>query len=229
MEQRLNQVKEYRSKVCALHHEHQAGNLSLDEVCGEMESLDRHYGMDFSSMGEGDFHSESFFSDLGDRFKKIPETINPDNIKNLIRDEFQEALQSSAGVIARQAFKQAAGLAQKTYSKMKAFRESHPNLIEAIDTLGISVSLSVISLNYDAFYGRAEGLTRLLSTQAEHFEFNRHSVRWIIQNTGPKSVDININGELFTSALSAGVGLHGELALVVELVDLALEHVGVPE
>ena len=227
--ERLDQIKEYRSKVCALHHEHQAGNVSLDDVCASMENLDSEYDVDFSSAAEADFHTESFFSDIGDRFKHIPQDLDPNRIKDLIKHEFQDVMQSSASQIARQAFKQSAGLAQKTYAKMKAFRESHPNLIDAIDTLGLSVSLSVVTLHYDGFYGRAEGLTRLLSTQAEHFEFNRHSVRWVLSNTGPKSVDININGSLFSSVLSAGVGVHGELALVVELVDLALQHVGVPE
>ena len=225
----LEQVKEYRSRVCDVHREHQEGKLSLDDCTEAMEKLDTQYGMDFSAAGEADFHAESFFSDIGDRFKHIPQDLDPNRIKEVIRHEFQDVLKSSAGVVARQAFKQAAGLAHKTYAKMKAFRESHPNLVAAIDTLGISLSLSVVTFHYDRFYGRAEGLTRLLSVQSEHFEFTRHSVRWILENSGPKSVDINIFGEIFTSAISAGVGVHGELSLMVELVDMALSHAGVPE
>lgn len=223
----LEKVKEYRSKINELHRQHQDGQISLDDVTAKMENLDAAYGM--GAEIEGDFHSESFFSDIGDKFKQIPHDLDPNRIRDLIRSEFQEVLHSSASQIARQAFRQSASLANKTYQQLKAFREEHADLVEAVDTLAISVSLSVITLHYDGFYGRAEGLTRLLSTQAEHFDFNRHSVRWIIENTGPKSIDININGELFTSAFSAGVGIHGERSFLVELVDTALEHVGVPE
>ena len=223
---RLEQVKEYRHQVNELHRQHQDGDISLDDCTYAMEQLDDKYDVNFDDV---DFHAESFFSDIADKFKHIPHDLDPNRIKDLIRNEFQEVMQSSACQVARLAFKQSAGLANKTYTKMKAFRESHPDLVEAVDTLGISVSLSVVTLHYNKFFGRAEGLTRLLSTQAEHFEFNRHSVRWIIQNTGPESIDINISGELFTSALSAGVGLHGELALLVELVDMSLAHAGVPE
>ena len=228
MKTRLDEIKEYRGKINALHQQHQSGDISLDDVTAEMENLDEHYGMEHPE-DNGDFHAESFFSDIGDRFKQIPHDLSPDHTRELMKQEFQHIMQSSAGAIARHAFKASAGLAQKTYTKMKAFRDSHPNLVEAIDTLGISVNLSIVTFHYDRFYGRAEGLTRLLSTQAEHFSFDRHSVRWILENTGPKSVDINLSGQFFASALSAGVGIHGEISFMVEMVDLALEHCGIPE
>ena len=167
------------------------------------------------------------FNKIRHAFDKVPNL--PGDIRNALHDEFQQLLSGAAGEIARVAFRKSAEYANKTYQTLQRFREAHPELIEAIDEFGISVSLSVVTLHYDGFYGRAEGLTRLLTEQSEHFQFNRHSIRWIIANTGPKSVDIALNGELFTSAFSAGVSFHTPNALMVAMVDEALAHVGVPE
>ena len=229
MEVRLDQIKEYRSKVCALHHEHQAGNLSLDDVCASMENLDSEYDVDFSSAAEDDFHAESFFSDIGDRFKHIPQDLDPNRIKDLIKNEFQEVMQSSASQVARQAFKQSASYAGKLYNTLKSLRERKPDLTDAIDAVGLNVSLSVVTLHYTGFLARAEGLCRLLHLQSEHFEMNRRSVRYLLKNTGPTTITLGISGELFTSALSAGVALEAPLDLMIEIVDEALSHVGIPE
>ena len=181
---------------------------------------------------DAEVHAESLnFGDIKRTFQHIPQDlgIDPYKIQDAIRGELQHILTETAAPIAKAAFKKSVAYAKKTYDKMHAWRESKPKLVDAIDTLGVSVNLSVLTLNYDGFYGRAEGLCRLLSEQAAHFQFNRHSIRWIIENTGPKSVDIGLSGELFTSAFSAGVSFHGELELLVELVDEALAHVGIVE
>ena len=188
--------------------------------------------IDESVQPDGMVHAESFnFGDIKRQFQHIPQDlgIDPHQIVDAIRGELQHVLTEAAGPIAKVAFKKSAEYAKKTYDTLTSWKANHSELVSAIDTLGISVSLSVVTLHYDGFYGRAEGLTRLLSEQADHFQFNRHSIRWIIKNTGPKSVDINLSGELFTSAFSAGVGVHGEIDLLVALVDEALAHMGIPE
>ena len=223
----LKQYRQQRDELFAKLGECEHGSPAYDQTQGDIQALDAE---NEHLVDESCVHAESLnFGDIKRTFEHIPDQFSPQGIQDAIRGEFQQLLSSAAGQIAKEAFKRSAGMAQKTYNSLKAFRESKPDLVEAIDGLGISVTLSVITLHYDGFYGRAEGLTRLLNEQSQHFQFNRHSIRWIIQNTGPKSVDVNVSGELFTSAFSAGVGIHAPLALMVALVDEALAHAGVPE
>ena len=200
-----DEYNDIRDKIYELDDAH---NHFIDEGCAVTAA-----GLDFNKIRHA--------------FDKVPNL--PGDIRNALHDEFQQLLSSSAGEIAKVAFRKSAEYANKTYQTLKRFREQHPELIEALDEFGISVSLSVLTLHYDGFYGRAEGLTRLLTEQSQHFQFNRHSIRWIIENTGPKSVDVSVSAELFTSAFSAGIAFHAPNALMVQMVDEALAHVGVPE
>lgn len=181
------------------------------------------------------------FNDIRRGFEHIPQQIAhvPDEIKRAgldphavqdwIHHEAQSVLQAAGGEVAGIAFHESAAFARGLHEKLSALRESKPDLASAIDEVGISLTLSVVTLTYSGFMGRAEGLCRLLDQQSQGFVFNRSSVRWILENTGPTEISLSISGELFTSALGAGVGLTAPLALAVELVDLALEKAGVPE
>ena len=231
----LETIESYRDHRDGLFKDLSECEHDSDEYNGirdKIYELDENHDHFIDESMQGTVHAESFnFGDIKRTFQHIPQElgVDPNRIVDAIRGELQHVLTEMAAPIAKQAFKTSAGLAEKTYNSLKNFHDTHTDLVEAIDELGISVSLSVITLNYDGFYGRAEGLCRLLKEQSDHFQFNRHSIRWIIKNSGPKSVDINLSGELFTSAFSAGVSIHAPLALMIELVDEALAHAGVPE
>lgn len=234
--QKLETIKEYRQERDQMFSrladtEYQSPEHS--EIMEQISLFDQNHDhlIDESIQAGGLVHTESFFSDLRRSVQHIPQDlgIDPHKIIDSIRGEFQHILQEMAAPIAKAAFKKSAEYTKKSYNRMKGFRDSHEDLVAAIDKLGVSVSLSVVTLHYNGFYRRAEGLTRLLSEQSEHFQFNRHSIRWIIRNTGPDSVDVNLSAELFSSAFSAGISFHGETELLVLLVDEALEHIGIPE
>ena len=225
-------IKDYRATRDALF----ADLAKCEHGCDAYNDIrSKIYELDYANeehIDEGCVTAQSLnFGDIKRTFQNVPKNlgIDPRMLQDSIRGEFQHIITEMAAPIAKQAFRTSAGLAKKTYESMKRFKESKPNLVEAINELGISVSLSVITLHYNGFYTRAEGLCRLLEEQASHFQFNRHSIRWILSNTGPDSIDINISGELFTSAFSAGVGVHAPLDLMIELVDEALAHAGVAE
>ena len=165
---------------------------------------------------------------LGHEVQHIAQA-GPQELQRFVHDEFDHVFREAAGQVARESFRATAGFARKLHVKLTALRKAKPDLAEAIDDFGIGVSLTVLTFSYDRFLGRAEGLCNLLEHQAEHFTFDRRSVRWVLQNTGPSRVKVAINGQLFTSALSAGVEGDAPFALGVELVDIALEAAGVPE
>ena len=158
---------------------------------------------------------------------RVQESLHavPDELKHVVKDEFLHA----AGEAAEIAFRKSAQLADASYRHLSQLRQSKPDLVEAIDGVWIDVSMSIVTFHYEGFYGRAEGLCRVLKQQSEHFQLRRSTVRWLLENTGPTTFAFNISGELFTSAISAGVGFGGPLAVMVELLDLGLEHLGVPE
>lgn len=155
--------------------------------------------------------------------------LDPNAIQDWIHHETQEVLQSAAGEVASLAFKKSAELARSFYNEMQALRNSKPDLADAIDEVGIEVSLSIITFKYHGFMARAEGLCNLLDEQAQVFALTRSFIRNILVNTGPTEIDVSVSGELFTSALSAGFSIHAPLALAVELIDTALEKAGLPE
>ena len=135
----------------------------------------------------GTVHAESLnFGDIKRRFEHIPQDlgIDPHKIVDVVRGEFQHILVEGAVPIAKEAFRKSADFAGSVYVKLQEFENSHPELAEEINNLSISVNLSVLTLHYDKFLGRAEGLCRLLKEQADHFQMNRHTLKWIILKFG---------------------------------------------
>ena len=155
--------------------------------------------------------------------------INPEDIRTWILHEVGDVLTHTAGDVAKGAFKTSAGLAQGIYDKLQELESERPELVDAINKVAMPISLSVVNMKYDNFYGRAEGLCRVLTEQAQKFEFNRHSIKWILENTGPTEIGVTLSGQLFTSLIAFSIGLECPLELAIELVDIALEKAGVPE
>ena len=138
-------------------------------------------------------------------------------------------MQETAAPVAKQAFQTSASFAEELYHDFQSLEQEDPGLVDAINLVSIPISISVINFKYSGFYKRAKGLTRLLMEQSQHFQFNRHSVRWIMENTGPDEIGVNISGELFTSIFSFSIGVEMPLSLGVRVVDLALKKAGLPE
>ena len=177
-------------------------------------------------------HVESLnFGDIKRTFEHIPQNIgiDPNHIIDSIRGEFQHILSETAAPVAKQAFRTSAAVAAAVYEKFQSLEQSKPALVDAINAFALPASLSVVQMEYDGFYRRAEGLCRLLTEQSEHFQFNRHAIRWVLENTGPSKIGVNFSGELFTSVFSFSIGGTMPWALGVEIVDVILEKAGVPE
>lgn len=173
------------------------------------------------------------FQHLPDQFKHIPDELqkaglDPHILQEFVHQEFQNVIQSGAGEIAKQVFEKSAAGAEFLYNKLKEFENSHPELVNEINDVGISVSLSVLTLGYDNFYSRAEGLVGLLKTKANDFRLQRNNIIWILENTGPTTVDVNVSGELFSSLVSAGIGISVPFKLGLLILDEILEQAGVP-
>ena len=140
----------------------------------------------------------------------------------------KDALVTTAEPVAKEAFALSIKTARGVHARLQALEKSHPDLVDAINAVSVSVTLSVVTLDYDNFYHRAEGWLNLMQKSHDNFHLSRKFIHDIITNSGPTSMSVNVSGELFTSAISAGAGVTVPTALIAELVDVALEKAGVP-
>ena len=205
---------------------------AYNDIRDKIYDLDEKHDHFIDESMEGTVHAESLnFNDLKRKFQHIPQDlgIDPNALQNAIRGEFQHIMSEMASPVAKQIFRTSADFAGALYGRFQSLRVSKPELADAIDGVSIPVSLSVVNMEYGGFMTRAEGLCRLLKEQSEHFQFNRHSIKWILKNTGPDKVGVTLSGELFTSVFSFSIGVNMPWDLGIEIVDLALERMGVPE
>ena len=161
------------------------------------------------------------FEHLPQELQHVPQQLqhaglDPHSIQNWIHEEFEHGLQYVADKAAKEALRQSSELANKIYSKLTELKQSHPNLVDEIDDVSIDVSLSIVTMSYDKFYSRAAGLTKVLADAHNNFKLSRSFIRTLIKNTGPTRITFSISGELFTSAVSAGLQCGIPLALGVE-------------
>ena len=232
----LETIKEYRNHRDGLFKdlaEMEHGTPEYDAQRDKIYDLDEAHDHFIDESMEGTVHAESFnFGDIKRTFQHIPHDlgIDPHALQDAIRGEMQHVLQEVAAPLAKQTFKTSAEFAKSLYWLFQEAKEKYPEFVDEINKIGIPISLSVVNLRYGEFMTRAEGLCRLLIEQSEHFQFNRHSIKWIIENTGPSQIGVNISGELITSVFSFSIGVDGVSAkLGALIVDLALKKAGVPE
>ena len=174
------------------------------------------------------------FEHLPDQFKHLPDElqhagIDITKVQQWIHHECVSVLETAAEEFAKRALRESAEAATKLYNELTKLRNSKPELVDAIDDVQITLSLSAVTLTYDKFYSRAEGLCKFLNGLIDTFEFKRSHIKNVITNTGPSSIAFNIDAEVFSSLLSIGAGIQIPIALGVELLDIVLAEIGVPE
>ena len=181
----------------------------------------------FEQIPQGFQHLPDHLQHIPDELKKAGMDI--EKVQEWVHHECVTVLEAAAEEFAKRALREGSEAAKKLYDALTTLRNNRPDLVDAIDEVGFSVSLSAVTLNYDRFYSRAEGLCRVLNGLINTFEFRRSHIKTVVKNTGPTSIAFNINAEVFSSLLSIGAGTQIPLALGVELLDLVLAEVGVPE
>ena len=174
------------------------------------------------------------FEQLPQQIAHVPDQLqhaglDPHAIQDWIHHETDAVLHAAADEIAGAAFRESVTAARAFKERVESLRNDRPDLADAIDGVAIQISLSVMSLTYENFMKRAEDICNLLDQQSQGFQFRRSTIKHVIGITHPDKITFNISGELFTSVLSAGIGIDVPQILAVELMDMALEAAGVPE
>ena len=169
----------------------------------------------------------------GGRINEIDKTL--ENLPDAIETTARRVVLNLAEHAVEEGLKVAADTARKAHKGMARFRDQRPDLVDAIDQLGFEVEIKAVvsfTLEYDGFYERAEETAGILDRFGhDGFEFTRSNVRGFITAMGPSS--ISFGGELeFSLGATAGGAIRLKaipLTLAVELIDLALDELGVPE
>ena len=174
------------------------------------------------------------FQHLPQHLQHIPQELqkaglDAAEVRQWLHHECQLVLESAAGSFAKRALREGSEAANKAYAWLKAKRAARPDLADDIDEVGFSLSLSAVKLIYDRFYERAEGLCKILGGLVDGFEFRRSHIKEVAKNTGPTYIDFNVSAEVLSSLFSVGFEGHIPAALGIEMLDLVLAEVGVPE
>lgn len=179
-------------------------------------------------MGDGFKHLPQEIAHVPDQLQKAT-GIDPHEIEEWIRHSAVNTIHSIADAATETGLDTFADGLQASYDFLKDKEVRFPNLIDQINEVEVYVGLSVITLHYSGFYARAEGLCKLLKQQAQGLKLTRNTIRWIIENTGPTKISCDVDVEFLTSAFGIRGGINAPMALAVEIVDVVLEKVGVPE
>lgn len=159
-----------------------------------------------------------------------------DEMRDEIGDMVEDEVAAFAAYLSKQGIEEFRSLVNETKKGLDSLRESRPALVEEIDNLSVYLELGPCTLTWEGFYTRAEQLSGILDYYVENPPtFRRKDVLDFIAAVGPTSIDSGISVQaafLVASSkeLSVGAGL-GEirLALFLELGDLILDELGVPE
>ena len=181
----------------------------------------------FEQIPQGFQHLPDHLQHIPDELKKAG--VDLGELQQWVHHECVTVLETAAEEFAKRALREGAEAATKLYNALSNLRSKRPDLADAIDEVPFYLGLSAVTLNYDRFYSRAEGLCKILNNLKESFEFRRSNIKTVALNTGPTSVSFDVSAELFSSLISIKAGTQIPLALGVELMDLVLAEVGVPE
>lgn len=175
--------------------------------------------------------SEKELKKIGPAFKS-----EIDKIENKAEQAVKDALQAIGEKGLQEVAKKGLEAVRVTKEKLNFLRDNKPHLISSIDKLGFDLEIGLITLSYSRFYHRAEILADALERQSKKpTEFRRKPLLEFIEGVGPDSVNLGISinlAALVVSSKELGVGLkfkEAELDLFLELGDIILEKLGVPE
>lgn len=155
-----------------------------------------------------------------------------DAAEQAVKDALQEVAKKGLQEVAQKGL-EAVNTTKKELNKL---RTNKPELVDSIDSLGFDLEVGPISLSYSNFYNRAEILSDALEIQSKNpTKFRRKPLLEFIESVGPDSVDLGISislAALVVSSKELGVGLKFkeiQLKLFLELGDIILEKLGIPE
>ena len=184
--------------------------------------------------------------DAFEQIEKLPDTIereaervarkvyeeSTEGIEELVED----AIESFASALAQQGIQEFRDLVNEAKSGLDSLRESRPALVDEIDNLSIYLELGPVTMTWEGFYTRAQQVADILDYYVDNPPtVRRKDILDFIAAVAPTSVDAGISVQaallvVSSKELSIGAGL-GEirLALFLELGDLILDELGVPE
>ena len=118
------------------------------------------------------------------------------------------------------------------HSELETLEKKLPKLVDALNSIGNSIELGPIQLNYASFYARAEELSDALDkalqmVKSGDFKLTQTFFNDLVQGLGPDSLTINAEIEFFSRF---GLDLKNiSMDLFVEVADFVLTELGVPK
>ena len=147
-----------------------------------------------------------------------------------------KALKDLAGALTKEGLKKIRNLARRAKKQMGQLEKKKPALVGAINGLSFYVELGPVKLGYSGFYARSKELVSVLDSYVNAPPaFRRGPLLDFMRATGPSSVDTGLSVQVVAVVVgSKELGIGGGLndidpELALELLDVILEEMGVPE
>ena len=217
----INRIKD--SGNDAINAVRNTGNQAKNEV----ESLANHAKRDIENTANKAKHEvEGAAKQVKTQVGKLPE---------LAEKAVEDAVTQIGRALSSEILKKAARELKEWRKEMGKLAESDPGLVEAINSLGFELSLSVVTLSYVRFYARSQKVLEVLETySSKPPALRRRPIIIAVEALGPTSVNLGIQANFAlgvgTEALGGGFKLKAiPLKLFSRLGDRALAGLGVPE
>ena len=157
-------------------------------------------------------------------------------IEKRIPELAKEAIQELAKAITKEGLKRVRDLVRMADRDLGKLAKSKPDLVGAINNLSGTVELGPLTLKYSNFYNRTGNVASVLDTYINHPpQLRRGPILKMVEALGPTFVDTGISVQVValvvgSKELGVGGGLGRiELELFLELGDVILEKLGIPE
>ena len=171
--------------------------------------------------------------DITDAAQKVQDTA--EKLPGMAAAAVQTAVEELVEAFSAAGLRRFRSTVKAAKRKLDALHSSKPELIGEIDQVGVYLQLGPLTLTWEEFYSRAEhvigSLDEFVSSPPG---FHRRPVLDLIRGIGPTSIDAGISVQFAlvvgSDELGVGGGLNGlRLALFLEVGDVVLEELGVPE
>lgn len=166
-----------------------------------------------------------------DAEKAITEKL-PAEIEGIIQDCIDEL----ARAVTKEGLTKVRDMVREADTKLTWLAENKPGLVDQINALGFSAEFGPVTLAYQNFYTRIGNVADILDTYVNHPpELRREPIIKMIEALGPDTVDLGASVQVVALVVgSKELGVGGSLdsiglGLFMELADVILEKIGVPE
>ena len=204
----------------------------FDNVKKEVESLGESAKKGIEEeIGKIRKSAEEELKNTGNKIKK-----DLGDLPKLVEDAAKSVFEDLASIATKEGAKKICDMLSGAIDGMAKLEKSKPNLVDAINAAGFEIEIGPVTCSYTNFYNRhQELLTAIEGFSNKKPSFRRSYFISMLRALGPDAVDLGISVQIIALVIaSKELGIGGklkeiQLELALELLDIVLKEIGIPE